>query len=695
MKRKILPLILNITITFWATGQAPVNYQKEAQVLVQTINGFHFSPRPVDDKFSNWVLDQVLEELDPQRIYFTSSQISILQKSSAAIDDELKGKGWNFLPALIRQYTISVDRAIPTVEKVYTEPFDFSIPDDLRLDTTWATSDAELTGRWKKIIKLDLLRRYNEIRQQKNNKKTDNNFLKQYDTEARSKSKKIMMRFVSRHKNHAGGLEHVISKLYLNTIAAAFDPHTAYLSAIDMENFISSLSSKGLHFGFVLDENDNGEIIIERLTPGGPAWNSGLLNTGDVIKELQWQSKDNIDVAGMGLQEIDQILAEENHSVLAITVSKPGGLLQTVALKKEILENDENIVKSFILTGERKIGFISLPGFYTNWGDGGSQCANDVATEIIKLKKEGIDGLILDLRFNGGGSLQEAVALAGIFIDAGPIGVTKDKAGLAQTVKDINRGTVYDGPLMVMVNSFSASASEFVAAALQDYRRAIIAGGTTYGKATAQALFPLRPNSAPYTSDAKVVDGVGHASITLEKIYRINGKTAQFSGVAPAISIPDVYDSLALTESTLPLALSKDSVNKKTYYTPLQLLPISELKARSEGRIADSKDFRIVREVQGLLKSIYAPGRSCSFTWASYQKFTDDYSAVVKAYLQLPETSQFDVTFHRFDNERMSADSFIEEFNKTWIKKIKKDISLAEGFNIICDYISILKRESK
>lgn len=694
MKRKVLPVILVLALITSLNAQTPVNYQKEAQLLAQTIKTFHFSPRPIDDKFSAWVLETILDELDPERIYFTSNQISLLNRASLTIDDELKGKDWKFLTSLIQQYTTSLNRVSPIIEKIYTEPFDFTKPEDFSEDTTWATSDAELAGRWRKTIKLDMLERYNEIRQ-RNPAKADINFLKQHDPEARSKSKKIMMRFALRLKNHSGGLENMISKLYLNAIAAAFDPHSAYLSAIDMENFISSLSSQGLNFGFVLDENENGEIVIERLTPGGPAWNSGVLNTGDIIKELQWQGKETIDVAGMGLEEIDGILTQENHSVLEVTVSKPGGLLQSTSLKKEILENDENIVKSFILAGEKKIGFISLPGFYTTWGDEGSECANDVATEIVKLKKEGIEGLILDLRFNGGGSLKEAVALAGIFIDAGPIGVTKNKAGLAQTVKDINRGTVYDGPLIVMVNSFSASASEFVAAALQDYRRAIIVGSTTYGKASAQALFPLRPNSAPYTIETKIASGIGHANITMEKIYRINGTTAQFSGVTPAILIPEVYDSLAETESILPMALPKDSVNKKTYYTPLQLLPIAELKAKSEKRISESRQFRTVLQVQNLLRSVYEPAVSNTITWASYQKLSDDYKVILKSYLELAETSRFDVKFHRFDNERMSADSFIEEYNKTWIKKIKKDISLEEGFNIICDYISIVKRESK
>jgi carboxyl-terminal processing protease len=694
MKRRILSIILLIATITSLKAQTPVNYQKEAQLLVQTISGFHYGPRAVDNQFSHWVFEKVIEELDPERTYFTSGQISILTKASNSIHEELKGKGWNFLPTLIQQYSVALSRVSPIIEKTYAQPFDFTQPEDLSLDTTWATDDAALASRWKKLIRLDMMKRYNEIRQ-RDNGKADNNFLKQHETEARTKSKKVMLRQALRLKNHAGGIEKMISGLYLSTIAAAFDPHTAYLSAIDMENFISSLSSKGLNFGIVLDENENGEIVIVRLTPGGPAWNSGSLNTGDIIKDLQWQGKAAIDVTGMSLHEIDEILTEENHSVLSVTVSKPGGLLQSTSLKKELLENDENIVKSFILSGEKKIGFISLPGFYTNWGDEGSECANDVAAEIIKLKKEGIEGLILDLRFNGGGSLQEAVALAGIFIDAGPIGITKNKTGLAQTVKDINRGTVYDGPLMVMVNSFSASASEFVAAALQDYRRAIIVGATTYGKATAQALFPVRPNSTAYTTQTKIASGVGHASITLEKIYRINGKTAQFSGVTPSIPIPEVYDSLSESEAELPMALPKDSVNKKTYYTPLQLLPISELKAKSEKRISESAKFRSVRDVQRLLQSVYNPDEPPTLTWASYQALTDQYAAVIKAFMAIPETNMFSVNFHRFDNERMNADTFIDEYNKTWVKKIKKDISLEEGFSIICDYISILKRESK
>ncbi len=692
--KTLLPGLLSL-LAVAVSAQPPTNYQKDALLLVQTISKEHFSPRPIDDRFSQWVFTSVLDELDPDRLYFTEHQVKALAQTSAAIDDDLKGKGWRFLPHLIQEYNNSLKRVSITIDKVIAEPFEFIKQTSFDIDTTWSPDENSLAQRWRQKVMLEMLKNFNDIRQQKKINSADNSFLKQHDAEARLRSKKAIQRYAFRLKNHPGGMDNMVARMYLKTIAAAFDPHTNYLSSTDMQNFMSSLSTKGLNFGFTLDENESGEIVVSQLTPGGPAWNSGLLNTGDVIKDLQWQGKPNVDVSGMAVQEVDEIMSAENQNVLTITVAKPGGLLQSMSLKKEMIENNENIVKSFILSGERKIGFISLPGFYTSWGDGGSQCANDVAREIMKLKKEGIEGLILDLRYNGGGSLQEAVALAGIFIDAGPVGVIKDKAGVMQTVKDINRGTVYDGPLVVMVNPFSASASEFVAAALQDYRRAIVVGGRTYGKATAQAIFPLTANAKAYNFNAKVTTAIPHASITLEKIYRVNGKTAQFAGVTPSIVIPDLYDSLSLSESILPRALPQDSIVKKTYYTPLPLLPIPELREKSRMRTSQNRSFEIVSDVQLMLRKIYGSDVPDQLSWNSYQQSVDEQNALLKRYLDRPETSRYEVSFHKFDTEHMVVDSFIDEYNKTWVKKIKKDISLEEGFNIICDYISITKREKK
>lgn len=678
----------------FAHAQPPaINFQKESQLLIDVVSKHHFKSPTIDDEWSNAVFTNLIDKLDPDKYYFNAEQVSILSKAANTIDDDCKGKGWRFLPLLLREYQVASDRAIATIEKIYGESFDFNKKEFLSFDTAWALNNDQLYSRWRAMIKRDILQRYSEIFHSKGSKNSTT-FLIDNEKDARSRSKKIVLRSALRMKNHPAGLVNSIGLFYLKSMAEAFDPHTAYLSETEIQNFLSSMSSTGLNFGFVLTENEDGEVSIEQLTPGGAAWNTGVLNSGDVIRELQWEGRISTDVTGMSVEEVREILEQENNLPLTITVMKPGGLVQIVSLKKSMLDNNENIVKSFILTGQSKIGFISLPGFYTSWGNGGSQCANDVATEIIKLKKEGIEGLILDLRYNGGGSLAEAVALAGIFIDAGPIGVVQDRNGIIQSVKDVNRGTIYDGPLVVMVNAFSASASEFVAAALSDYRRAIVVGSTTFGKATAQAIFPLKPNTTAYTTESNLVQG-SHASITMEKIYRVNGKTAQGHGVTPIVRIPEVYDSISISEKNLSGFLTPDTIVKKIYYSPLILLPTAELREKSHDRVNQSQAFKTIFSLQSFLKQIYSTDQPVPADWVSFRQYADRHRSALNSFASLPESSRFDVTFHSFETERMRGDNYIDEYNQGWVKKIKKDISLEECFNIICDYITIIKRQPK
>jgi len=242
-----------------------------------------------------------------------------------------------------------------------------------------------------------------------------------------------------------------------------------------------------------------------------------------VLVEFRWEGQSRFDLSGIGLEELEEVLDRSNLSALELTVRQSKGLRKTVVLKKEKIETEENTVKGFVLNGIKKIGYLSLPGFYTRWGeDGSSSCANDVAAEIIKLKGENIDGVILDIRSNGGGSLKEAIDMAGIFIDEGPLVMMTDKIGRITTLKDVNRGTVYDGPLVILINGQSASASEILAAAIQDYHRGIVVGGASFGKATGQVVFSLDPdNHQPTTIQPNQSNAFGYATVTLDRLYRV------------------------------------------------------------------------------------------------------------------------------------------------------------------------------
>jgi carboxyl-terminal processing protease len=343
-----------------------------------------------------------------------------------------------------------------------------------------------------------------------------------------------MQRSVTKVLHGADGFENYAGRVFIQSLSLCFDPHSLYFSPVEMQNFVEAISSQGFHFGFRLDEDLKGNVVVAGIVPGSPVWKSGEVFVGDVIDALAWQGKAKVDALMLGIEEVEAVLMESNHDILELYLRSATGQTKKVLLKKELQENDDNIVRSTMLNGEAKIGYIALPDFYSNWEEaGGAKCANDVAREILKLKKEGIKGLMLDLRYNGGGSLLEAVAMAGIFIDAGPMGLLKDKLGEVVTYKDLNRGTVWDGPLLILVNGYSASASEFVAAALQDYNRALIVGSRTFGKGTSQNMFSLEAGKSAVNFSAVGKSKTGYATITTEKAYRITGKTVQYNGITP------------------------------------------------------------------------------------------------------------------------------------------------------------------
>jgi carboxyl-terminal processing protease len=404
---------------------------------------------------------------------------------------------------------------------------------------------------------------------------------------------------------------------------------------------------------------------------------------------LRWAGGEWIEVVGMEEDEIDQILSESNHNTLELTLRNITSGSQVVQLKKEKLNSEDNLVRSFVLTGEKKIGYISLPDFYSEWGDQeGAQCANDVAREILKLKRENIEGLILDVRFNGGGSLAEAVAMAGTFVDAGPMGILKTKATDPLTMKDMNRGTVYDGPLVVMVNRLSASASEFVAAALQDYRRAIIVGTQTYGKATGQEMYPLMPGKTEIDYTKLNATPWGFATITTSRIYRINGKSVQRNGVEADIRLPDFYDIGEYSEAALPFALLPDSSSKKTYYSPFRAFPLAQLRAKSAARV---KADTLFTSIQKYAKDMQKDSDTTMLEWTELTRDAfagqAEFAALTSALARL--TPVFSIAVPGQEQQRLLWNEYDEIVHAALVKNISKDISLEEAFHILCDYITL------
>ena len=374
---------------------------------------------------------------------------------------------------------------------------------------------------------------------------------------------------------------------------------------------------------------------------------------------------------------------------MSVKVKKSDGKTETLTLYKEKLESDENLIKSFVLNGDKKIGYISLPGFYTEWEqESGQGCADDVAREIIKLKREGIKGLILDLRYNGGGSMSEALDLAGIFIEDGPISLYKERDSEPGLLKDKNRGTIFDEPLVIMVNKFSASASEILAAALQDYNRALIVGGKSYGKASGQIILPLDINYNLSSSNSQSKDFV---KVTVTRFYRLDGSTHQLIGVIPDIILPDMISRDSYGESTLRAHLPADSVTKKVYFSPASQIPITKLAENHALRNAKDNRFWEIEKLNSTLAETFQNGINLPLNLSIFQgdfRKTLDLSDQADE-LSTRENKLFTVKNHQFDQDILQFSEFKKEMNDYLKTGIQEDLYIQETYQIISDLINL------
>jgi carboxyl-terminal processing protease len=558
----------------------------DAFLITKMANKFHVQPRILDDEFSNNIYVSLLKKLDDDKLIFTQEDIKLFEEFRFKIDDEIAAKKTTFLQLLVATYTNRLLQSDTIADNILKQPINFNSVEKYTVqeDTTYPTNIAALKVKLYKNFKYKIASEIAYIISETKDVVRQKKIIDSTQIIFRKKIAEVFKRNIQKELQSSGGIAQMIGKEYCNTIATCYDPHSAYMTLTDRDNFEGELGKKKMIFGFNLAEDDDGKITIKNLAPGSAAFKSGMINKGDKMVAIQWEGSLPIDVSNASGEDISEILASNNHSKATITFLKADGTKRQVELAKEQQadDTDDNKVKSYLLKGDKTIGYISLPSFYEDWEDKRSinGCANDVAKEILKLKKENIDGLIVDVRFNGGGSVMEAVDLAGIFIDAGPIAQIKLKEPKAFTLKDGNRGTIYDGPLTLLVNGFSASASELLAGTLQDYHRGLIVGSTTYGKATGQRILPL-DTAINLNDDIDKVKTPAFLKLTLSQVYRVSGATAQFKGVVPDIILPDATDAYNTKEKNEPFAIPASNIEANKYYLPNNPLPLDLLQQKA------------------------------------------------------------------------------------------------------------------
>lgn len=674
-----------------ANAQMPIE-QQQAFVLKRMIERAHYSPRAVDDSFSNDVYNRLLRSLDPMHLMFTGEEVRQLSAYRYSLDEELQGNGWNFLNLLTRSYSTALRRADSIINLVLQKPLDLTAADKLWRNThsqqLYAANATELKGSWTKYFKLQLLNAAYDLSLAQTPKLSLKEALVKHEASLRQKIRRGLLQGFEHFKDPKQ-MQNMLLETYLISVSQCFDPHTMYLSPEQADQFKTALSKEDASYGFSVGEKESKAVILH-LVPGGPAWRSGEVHRNDQLLQFSFDGKELVDATLMDADEIGELLAETAAKTITIKIKKGDGSLKTVMLRKEKIESEEARVKGYVLNGSHKVGYISLPDFYTSWEGGtGSSCAEDVAKEIVNLKKEGIEGLIIDVRYNGGGSLQEAVEMIGIFVNDGPVFAVKDKAK-ATFLKDPNRGTIWDGPMAVLINGQSASASESLAGSLQDLSRAVVVGSPSYGKATMQQIFPMDTTAG----NRMVNNPFGFVKITVGKLYRLDGNTAQKKGVQPDVPLPDAFDVVDGREQHQPHVLPADIIKGNSYYKPLSPLPVSELAAASTARIAGNAAFaRVKKDIQKIAAFHQTVSQEVPLQVPLFEKWRLQNDALMTEGLssQSAASAQFAVLNHQFETRRLQNNAYAGEINNIQLEGLKKDIYLEETYRIVADLIQKIK----
>ncbi|PWU03960.1 MAG: tail-specific protease [Bacteroidetes bacterium] len=701
--KKTRPVILVFLVAaiFFAfqtlgSGNPPTKHEKILREVGEMLEQGHYSPKKIDDNFSKDIFKKYLEALDPEKKTALRSDSLELVKYQTTIDDEIHGAPIQFFPAVEKIYT-KRNAEIPAIyNEILSKPFDFTVDESIVVDKdklAWPASEDERKEVWRKRLKYLALQRYSDLLDEREKSKGKEGFVAKSDAdlekEARSKVKLMMDREFERNKKTFNEEERF--SLFVNTITGTMDPHTTFFPPVEKRSFDEFMSGRFYGIGASL-RLDDGNIKIATIMNGSPAYKSGQLEVGDIITKVGQGAADPEDLTGFDVEDAVKLIRGNKGTEVKLTLKKADGTNKVVSLIRDEIVLDETFAKSAIVNeGSRKIGYISLPDFYADWErPNGARCAEDVAKEIEKLKAQKVDGIVLDLRNNGGGSLYDVIQMVGLFIQDGPVVQVRDREGVPTVLKDRDKSVLYNGPFTVLVNELSASASEIFAAAIQDYKRGIIIGSQTYGKGTVQRNISLDNfgQGAPVASSTEDAGGgLGTVKLTLQKFYRINGGSTQLRGVTPDIIIPDRYDYLEFREKDNPDALKWDEIQKANYTPWTSDVSIPTVKSTEDDRIKTNKNFEEIKKSTELLAKLNDKEYSLNL-----KKFQAEQKEIRSIFKQLESVSKLEkemnVELLDSDSNKYALDKAKQDRQQQWLKNLKSDIYLSESVNVLNDMIS-------
>lgn len=679
----IFILLSGIVIGFSFKSSQPKFDKRQVIVnIVMTIlRNSHYDPQKLDDEFSKKLFDLYLKRLDYNKKFLTQIDVDQLAVYKTELDEQIS-------VGTFEMYDLSVElinKRLLENEQLYktilSKPFTFEAAEEIETDpekSKFCADQKELETEWRKSLKYQTLLRLSELMDDMEKIKAakDTNAvvlpMDSLEAQARRKVYKLNESWFKRLKKYN---EKERFSNYLNSIIAMYDPHSEFFPPVEKKKFDQNMSNQLEGIGARLQQKDE-YIKVSEIVVGSPSYKQGELKAGDLIIKVAQGNAEPVDIVGMEIDEAIELIKGKKGTEVRLTVKKPDGKIMIIPIIRDIIQLDDALAHSALIEGKKKIGYIKLPAFYADFTrTGAHRCSKDIKSEIDKLTAEGAEKIIIDLRDNGGGSLQEVVEMAGLFIPKGPVVQVRKKHGESDILRDYDASVGFNGPLVIMINKNSASASEILAAAMQDYKRAVIVGNQSFGKGTVQSFIDMDNYLLPQFDTLKPL---GAIKVTMQKFYRINGGTTQLKGVEPDIVFPNPYDLLESGEKELDYPLAYDTF-RKAEYDYYQQVKIEKLKKSSEDRIQKSKVFQLVnQEAQEIKKR--KDDTKYSLKLNEYRSEQKQLKEDNKKYEELrKEIKDFNIKLLTTDVSALSVDTNRLSREKAWVKNLQKDFYLREA----------------
>jgi len=699
MKRhyKALVIIVVLALAWWsfvpkAASNDPEKDKKLLEMLTYVLEKGHYKPVAFDDNFSKGVFDDYIKALDPTKRFFLQSDIDEFAQYKTQIDDQIKAQDLRFFNLTYTRLLERMQTPQTWYESLLEKPFDFNKAEEMNTDydkQPFAKNQRELKDRWRKQIKLSVLANLadkenlqEEAAKKAKEKGTTPEAPKSFEAlekEARESTRKSMKETFSIIKDLN---RNDWFSVFLNAITSQFDPHTNYFAPDDKARFDTSISGSLEGIGARLQKK-NDYVEITELISGGPAWRGKQLESGDIVLKVAQGDKEPVDVVGMRLDDVVRKIKGPKGTEVRLTVKKSDGAIKVISIIRDQVEIEETYARSSIIVKNGvKYGLIYLPKFYINFENKDNRdAAKDVTAEVERLKKQGIEGLVIDLRDNGGGSLKTVVDIAGLFIDKGPIVQVRSSDGNKEILSDRDPAIQWDGPLVLMVNSFSASASEILAAAIQDYKRGVIIGSKqTFGKGTVQNMIDFNQLMRGNT-----LGDMGALKTTTQKFYRINGGSTQLEGVRSDVAVPDKFAYVKMGERDLEHPMNWDKIDAAPYNLWKDQAKIGKAIQQSLARVQQNTQFQLVDDNAHWLEK-REKINTVNLQWSAYKKEQKELEEMNKKFKKLSEYDNR-LQFESLADEvaKIEADAALKEKRNRWFDSLKKDFYVEEAVNILDD----------